>query len=44
MAVKGIRFSEIKAKTRTNPEIEKTYVEETQEEENHDSNMINTPS
>ena len=33
MAVKGIKFSEIKAKAFANPEVRKAYEEETQEEE-----------
>lgn len=33
MAVKGIKFSDIKAKALANPEVKKAYEEETQEEE-----------
>ncbi|MGF6193150.1 helix-turn-helix domain-containing protein [Serratia sp. 2723] len=33
MAVKGIKFSEVKAKALANPEVEKAYEEESQEEE-----------
>lgn len=32
MAVKGISFSEVKAKTLSNPEVKKAYEDETQEE------------
>lgn len=33
MTVKGIKFSDIKAKALANPEVKKAYEEETQEEE-----------